>query len=62
MGLQIGTSTGRVNSLGNSPAKRGSFSQIEATVNVLTCKLQETCHVSITSVCVCSKKKFRIHM
>ena len=31
-GLQIGTSAGSVNSLGNSPAKRGSFSQIETTV------------------------------
>ncbi|KAI0240066.1 FGGY carbohydrate kinase domain-containing protein [Lamellibrachia satsuma] len=30
--LQIGISTGRVNSLGNSPAKRGSSSEIETTV------------------------------
>ncbi|KAI0222756.1 hypothetical protein LSAT2_025993 [Lamellibrachia satsuma] len=30
--LQIWTSTGSVNSLGNSPAKRGSFSKIETTV------------------------------
>ena len=31
-GLQIGISTGSVNSLGNSPAKRGSSSKIETTV------------------------------
>ena len=31
-GLQIWTSTGSVNSLGNSPAKRGSSSKIDTTV------------------------------
>ena len=31
-GLQIWTSTGSMNSLGNSPAKRGSSSKIETTV------------------------------
>ena len=31
-GIQIRTSTGSVNSLGYSTAKRGSFSQIETTV------------------------------
>ena len=54
-GLQIRTSVGSVNSLGNSPAKRGSFSHIETT-NVLPCKLQETCPVYITTACVCSEK------
>ena len=31
-GLQIRTSTGSMNSLGNSPVKWGSFSQIKTTV------------------------------
>ncbi|KAI0242672.1 hypothetical protein LSAT2_012049 [Lamellibrachia satsuma] len=35
-GLQIGISTGTVNSVGNSPAKRGSSSKIETTVKQAT--------------------------
>ena len=50
--LQIGISTGRVNSLGNSPAKRGSSNKIETTVK--RTDLQVARDVScLSNYCMC---------
>ena len=55
-GLQIWTSTGSVNSLGNSPAKRGSSSKIETTVK--RTDLQVARDVFSTTASVCNKTFF----